>query len=105
MRSSAPGIRTSKVDAPEVESLSVSPHGIWLSALGLEYLLRYDDHPWFRDVPVSQIWNVQLLHGHHLFWPECDVDLHLDALDHPEHFPLVSRVKPANRARKRPAAR
>ena len=103
MKSSAPGKRTSEAEPPDVEVLSVSPHGIWLSVLGREHLVRYDEHPWFRDVPVSQLFNVELLHGQHLHWPDCDVDLHVDSLEHPERFPLVSRKpsRPAQKARPR----
>lgn len=93
MRLSAAGRSTSS-SAPDIEVLAVTPHGLWLSALGEEHLLRYDEHPWFRDEPVSKLFNVRLLHGCHLWWPDCDVDLHLDSLAHPEHFPLVSRPKP-----------
>ena len=96
MKSSAAGTSTSR-NAPDVEILSVSHHGIWLNALGQEHLLRYDDHPWFSGVPVSQIFNVRLLHGTHLWWPDCDVDLHIDSLSHPERFPLTSRQKSARR--------
>ena len=104
MKSSAPGKRTSNVEQPDVEVLSVSPHGIWLSVLGREHLLRYDEHPWFREAPVSHLFNVELLHGQHLHWPVCDVDLHVDSLEHPEHFPLLSRAreKPAAKRRTRP---
>ena len=68
-----------------------------------ELLVRYDGHPWFREAPVSQLFNVELLHGQHLHWPDCDVDLHVDSLEHPERFPLVSRKpsRPSQKARPR----
>lgn len=90
-RSSGAGKRTSAAEQADVEILSVSPHGVWLMAEGTEYLLDYDQYPWFRDAPVGQIFDVRLLHGHHLWWPSLDVDLHLESLAHPEHFPLVAR--------------
>jgi hypothetical protein len=74
-----------------VEVLSVSPHAIWLQVNGEEHLLRYDDHPWFRDARVAEIFNVELKHGVHLRWPDLDVDLHVDSLREPERFPLVDR--------------
>lgn len=91
MKSSQPGKRTSKNKSSDVEVVSVSPQGICLHVLGDEYLLRYDDHPWFRDVPVSKIFNVQLLHGQHLIWPDCEIDLHVDSLRTPERYPLISK--------------
>ena len=90
-KSSTAGKRISRAKPADAEILSVSPHGIWLHVLGKEHLLRYDDHPWFLNVPVAQIFNVQLLHGKHLWWPDCDVDLHVDSLSAPERFPLVSK--------------
>jgi hypothetical protein len=34
---------------------------------------------------------VQLLHKNHLYWPDLDVDLDIDSLEHPEDYPLVFR--------------
>jgi hypothetical protein len=77
--------------------LSVSPHGVWLHVHGEEYLLRYDDHPWFRNARIAEIFNVALLHGQHLRWPDLDVDLHIDSLRTPEQFPMVDRSHRARR--------
>ena len=41
---------------------------------------------------MDQIFNVTLLHGHHLFWNELDVDLELTALNDPDRFPLISKA-------------
>ena len=98
-RSSGAGKRTSVAKHAEVEILSVSPHGVWLMAEGTEYLLGYADYPWFRDATVREIFDVQLLHGHHLHWPSLDVDLHLESLAHPERFPLVASA--AKRTRRK----
>jgi len=37
------------------------------------------------------LFNVELSHGQHLYWPELDVDLDLDRIEHPENYPLVAR--------------
>jgi hypothetical protein len=101
-RSSGAGKRTSAAEHADVEILSVSPHGVWLMAEGTEYLLGYDDYPWFRDATVGEIFDVRLLHGQHLWWPSLDVDLHLESLTHPERFPLVARgVRRTGRKRSR----
>ena len=34
----------------------------------------------------------KLLHDHHLHWPELDVDLEIEVLEHPEQYPLRSKV-------------
>jgi hypothetical protein len=37
---------------------------------------------------------------HHLYWPDLDVDLAVESLDHPERFPLVSRKAPGKRPKR-----
>jgi hypothetical protein len=29
----------------------------------------------------------------HLYWPDADVDLTVDAIEHPERYPLKARVR------------
>ena len=83
MKSAPLGTSTSRV-----EVLSVSPTGIWLYVKGKEYFLPYADFPWFKDARLSEIRKVRLLHGHHLFWGDLDVDLDLDSLEHSDRYPL-----------------
>ena len=73
---------------------NITPFGIWLFVQGKEYFLRYQDYPYFQDQVLSSIQNVQLLHGYHLYWPELDVDLEIDNLEHPEKYPLQSTITP-----------
>ena len=73
------------------EVTQISPHGIWLLANGTEYFLPYEDFPWFKKGSVEQILNVRLLHGFHLRWPDLDVDLELNSLEHGEKYPLIYR--------------
>jgi hypothetical protein len=42
---------------PEVTN--VSSHGLWLLAGEKELFLSYEDFPWFKDVPIRKILNVQ----------------------------------------------
>lgn len=72
-----------------VEVQNISQNGIWIFVNDREYFLSYKDYPWFKDAKVSQINNVKLLHGSHLHWPDLDVDLELDSLQHPEQYPLI----------------
>jgi len=37
---------------------------------------------------------VELRHPHHLHWPDLDVDLAVESIEHPERFPLVSQKRP-----------
>lgn len=71
---------------------NITPFGIWLYAKGKEYFLSYEDYPYFKDQTLTSIQNVELLHDCHLYWPELDVDLETDNLEHPEKYPLQSKV-------------
>src|SRR3990172_12790397 len=81
----------------EVEVTNISEHGFWLFLGGRELFLSFEEFPWFRDVPVGKLLNVELPHPHHLYWPDLDVDLAVESIEHPERFPLVSRVRPSRR--------
>ena len=78
-----PGRNTSRV-----EILNISQGGIWLYVRSKEYFLPYENFPWFKQAKVAEIYNVKLLHGHHLRWPQLDIDLELESLEHPEQYPL-----------------
>ena len=58
---------------------------------GKEYFLPHDDFPWFRDAKLSEILRVELLHESHLYWPDLDVDLSVESLEHPDRYPLVCK--------------
>ena len=78
-------------DVSDVEVTNVSLHGFWIFLGGRELFVSFEDFPWFQKAPIGQLLNVQLLHADHLYWPDLDVDLALDSIEHPEKFPLVSR--------------
>ncbi len=71
-----------------VNILNISQDGIWVYVKAKEYFLTYEHFPWFKEAKVAEIYNVKLLHGHHLRWPQLDVDLELESLEHPERYPL-----------------
>ena len=75
----------------EVEVTHISSHGVWLLAHGKELFMSYDDFPWFKDQPVKVIINVQGQGSGHFYWPDIDVDLGIDSIEHPERFPLKSK--------------
>lgn len=97
MKSPKRGIDTSA----SVEN--ITPFGIWLYVRGREYFLSYKDYPYFKEQRLSDIQNVKLLHGCHLYWPELDVDLEIDNLENPEKYPL--KFKASSSKRKRAAVR
>ncbi len=55
-----------------------------------ELFLPFADFPWFRSAPVHQVFHLERPQAHHLYWPELDVDLHVDSIRQPEKHPLVA---------------
>jgi len=77
----------------EVEVTNISSHGIWLLTGEKELFLPYEDLPWFKDVPIRKILKVEQVSPGHFYWPELDVDLGIESIEHPERFPLKAKVK------------
>ena len=77
-----------------VEVTHVSEHGVWLFIDGREIFMPFELFPWFREASIGALMNVELVGRGHLFWPDLDVDLAVDSIEHPEDFPLVSLVLP-----------
>jgi len=86
-----------------VDVTNVSRHGFWLLIGERERFVSFEAFPWFREASIAELTNVELPSPHHLYWPDLDVDLAVDSLDHPERYPLVSRAQPSKRL-KPPAA-
>ena len=80
-----------------VEVTNVSRHGFWLLVEQREYFAPFKDFPWFRDASITELMKVELPSPHHLYWPDLDVDLAAESLDHPERYPLVSSARPNER--------
>jgi hypothetical protein len=72
---------------------NVSAHGFWLLIGVREMFVPFDEFPWFRDAPVGHILNVLLQASNHLYWPDLDIDLAVESIEHPERFPLVSKTR------------
>jgi len=77
-RSAKRGLSTS-----EVEVTNISPHGFWLLISEHELFVSFDHFPWFKDASVSAISRVELPSPHHLYWPDLDVDLAVESIEHP----------------------
>ena len=71
-----------------VEVASISKHGFWLHLGGRELFVSFKTFPWFVDAPVNKIVNVRWPSPDHLYWPDLDVDLSVESIEHPERFPL-----------------
>jgi len=98
MRSAERGKRTSVV-----EVTNVSRHGLWLLLGVRELFLPFDKFPWFREASIAKLIRVELPSPDHLYWPDLDVDLAVESIEHPERFPLVSKARSNSRLQRRPA--
>lgn len=101
MKSAARG-RPTSVD---VEVTNISANGFWLLLGDREVFLPFQDYPWFREASIGQVLNVERPSEGHLHWPELDVDLAVESIDHPERYPLVSSWRPGKTSRKTPGKR
>lgn len=85
-------------DISPVEVSGISKHGFWILLDGEEELfVPFAEFPWFRKYPVEQLFSVERPHPHHLYWPDLDVDLHVESIRHPERFPLIATGGEAER--------
>lgn len=103
MKSAKLGKRTSAA-----EVTNVSKHGFWVLIGTKERFVPFEQFPWFRNAAIGQLLNVELPSAHHLYWPDLDVDIAVESIDHPERFPLVSKARsnpPLQRTRQRQARR
>jgi hypothetical protein len=80
-------------DTSPVEVTNISKHGFWLLLEDRELFVPFSDFPWLQHAPVSAVLNVERPHADHLYWPDLDIDLAVESIEHPERFPLVSKIE------------
>jgi len=67
-------------------------YGVWIAYHHEEYFLDYDLFPWFRDAPAKAVLNGQEIAPGHFYWPDIDVDLDLERIQHPERVALIAKI-------------
>jgi len=77
----------------QAEVTHISKHGLWVLVGGRESFMPFASFPWFRDASVGAVLNVEVAGPGHLYWPDLDVDLAVESIEHPERFPLVSKSR------------
>lgn len=87
MSSLAHGDNTSAVEITQISS-----HGVWILSKDKELFMSYEDFPWFKDQPVKSIINIEEPSPGHFYWPDIDVDLTIESIEHPERFPSKSKT-------------
>jgi hypothetical protein len=76
----------------------ISQHGIWILVGQQEFFMPFTEFPWFLKATLGQMYHVEFLHEHHLYWPDLDIDIDVDPLRHPDKYPLTYSVTPLNQA-------
>lgn len=76
---------------PVVEVTNISSHSMWLYSDHRELFMSFEDFPWFKDHPIKNILNVEVSSPGHFYWPDIDIDLTKEIIEHPERFPLKAR--------------
>ena len=77
----------------DVEVTNVSAHGFWILIAARELFVSFEHFPFFKDAAIGKILNVESPGPDHLHWPDLDVDLSIESIEHPQDFPLVSRPR------------
>jgi hypothetical protein len=67
---------------------SISGHGVWLMRDDRERFLAFRRVPWFRSATVARSFDLSAPASQHLCWPDPDVDLSVDSIEHPARYPL-----------------
>ena len=78
-----------KIKKPTACVQNISDKGMWILVNRQEFYLPFTNFPWFLKGTIAQIYNLRFAHGKYLHWPDLDVDIELDALKHPEAYPLT----------------
>jgi hypothetical protein len=86
MKSGQPGLDTSPL-----EVTNISKHGFRLLLDDRELFVPSSDFPWFQQAAISAVLNVERPRADHLYWPDLDIDLAVESIEHPERFSLVSK--------------
>ncbi len=74
------------------EVTAIGRDGFWLINGDREFFVPYENYPVFRSATVEQIYAMQEIAPGQLRWEALDADIEIEALEHPERFPLKFAV-------------
>ncbi len=80
-----PGRNTSPIKS---QITSIENDGFWLLTAEGEFFVSFERYPAFEQATVSQIFDFRESFGD-FHWDDLDIDIELEALKHPERYPLV----------------
>lgn len=84
---------TRGTSSSDVEVTNVSRHGFWLWLGERELFVPFAGFLFFREATIGGLTDVRMPHPDHLHWPQLDVDLWVESIEHPERYPLVARPR------------
>ena len=67
---------------------SIENDGFWLLTAEGEFFVAFERYPTFAQATISQVFAFRESFGD-FHWDELDSDIELEALKHPEQYPLV----------------
>ena len=70
------------------EVTSIGRYGFWLICQDMEFFVPFSDYPVFKTATIDQVYAMEEIAPGQLRWESLDADIELEALDHPERFPL-----------------
>ncbi|WP_411053751.1 DUF2442 domain-containing protein [Vibrio parahaemolyticus] len=70
----------------------VTQEGVWLTLDSKEVLLDFESYPWFKNAPISCVFNAERLGRSGIGWEELDVHLSISSILKPEDYPLKSSI-------------
>ena len=86
-----PGKNTSPNNTLEQAQITnIERDGFWLLLEEGEFFVPFERYPTFQKATVEQIFQFEQ-DDDAFYWPELDIDIELDALKHPERYPLIFR--------------
>lgn len=64
------------------EVTHITANGVWILTGHKELFMPYDEFPLFKDDAVSQIIRIEEPQPGHFYWPELDVYLTAEIIEH-----------------------
>jgi hypothetical protein len=75
-----------------VEIIDIKNDGFWISVQGIRYFISFENYPGFKQASAAQIMDFNF-DENEIHWSELDEDIEIEALIHPENYPLIFRKK------------
>jgi hypothetical protein len=66
---------------------NIEKDGFWLLTNDGEFFISFEQYPAFKKATVEQIFDFAEHFGD-FYWERLDIDIELEALKHPENYPL-----------------